>query len=130
MSTAPVATNCLSLGCHTITLTVSDGTDSCTATLIVCAIAPSEAVDRCITLVDTTNILRKNKRPIIASLKAAGASFDRGNEVSAMNQLEATQHKISAQVSKANPNEGKSFIDCIQHILDAVNCAALVHPGQ
>jgi hypothetical protein len=127
LGTSAVITNCLSPGCHLIVLTVSDGKATCSAILNVCVVAPCEAVEQCIALVNQTTVTRRNKRPIIASLKAACASFDRGNFNSGMGQLEATQHKISAQIGRTNPTEAQVFNDCIQRILDAVPCAAEMH---
>jgi len=86
-------------------------------------ITPSEAVEQCVTLVENTNIARKNKRPLIASLKAAGASFDRGSLESALGQLGACQNKIRAQIANDNPAEAQAFIDSVQHIIDAVDCS-------
>jgi len=121
-----VVTNCLSLGCHTLTLTVSDGQDSCTTTLSLCAISTCEAVEQCVALVDNANLGRKNKRPLIASLKAACASFDRGSFDSGVGQLGAFLNKVRAQVSRDYPNEARAFTDCVQNILDAVNCAVVL----
>jgi hypothetical protein len=122
LGTAAVVTNCFSLGCHVLTLTVTDGQSTCTATLIVCVISPCEAVEKCIALVDNSPVVRKNKRPILASLKAACASFDQGDLVPGINQLQACQNKIHAQISRDNPTEAQAFIKCIQQILDAIDC--------
>src|SRR5205085_505586 len=60
VGTSAVVTNCMSLGCHTFKLTVSNGSDSCSTILTVCAISPCEAVEQCIALVDGANVSRKN----------------------------------------------------------------------
>jgi hypothetical protein len=124
VATGPVVTNCLSRGCHTITLTVSDGQASSSCESRICVITACEAVEQCITLVNNTPIARKNKRPLIASLKAACASFDRGNFTSGMNQLEAFQHKVNAQVGRSDPAAAAAFNACAQRIIDAIDCAA------
>lgn len=116
-----VATQCLEIGVHTITLAVSDdagGTGTATETVEV--ITAGEAVDLLVALVNDSTIERKNKRPFIASLKAAGASFDRGNNTSAINQLHAFQNKVRAQVGKTNPVEAAKWIRLAQSIIDAV----------
>src|SRR6185436_4899674 len=62
-------TNCFELGCHTVTFVALDSAEaSCTTTLNICVVAPSEAVELCIDLVEQTTVDRKNKRPLIASL--------------------------------------------------------------
>jgi hypothetical protein len=115
---------CLDAGCHTVELRVSDGTATTSCRIEVCVITVGDALQQCIDLVDTTDLGRKNKRPLIASLKAAQASFDRGNPISGRNQLEAFINKVQAQVAKDNPAAAAAFIECVQRILDAINCAA------
>lgn len=117
-----VSTNCFGLGCHTVTLLVNDGTDACAANIDICVITPGEAVEYCIALVESAAIERKNKRPLIASLKAAVASFDRGNFESAVNQLGAFKNKVRAQVLRDNPTEGQLLLDTVQSIIDGLLC--------
>jgi len=116
-----VVTNCFDLGEHTVLLVVTDpgglkGSDHVTFDVI----SASEAVDVLITDINNANIARKNKRPFIASLKAASASADRGSNGSAANQLHALQNKIRAQVSRDNPTEAARWIAWAQDILDAL----------
>jgi hypothetical protein len=125
IATSAVTTNCLPLGCHTLTLIVSDGSGVCRTDLDVCVITPGEAVEGCIALVEQTDVTRRNKRPLIATLKAAAASFDRGSLTSGVNQLGAFQNKVRAQIGKDNPAEAQMFSDTVQKILDAIPCAAL-----
>ena len=68
-----------------------------------------------------STIARNNKRPFIASLKAAAASADRGNNEAAANQLHAFQNKVRAQVSKSNPAEAAIWTRWAQSIIDALN---------
>jgi hypothetical protein len=127
--TGATITATLDVGCHTVAVTVDDGkggTSTCTKT--VCVITGGDAVDSVITLLDNSDLGRKNKRPLIASLKAAGASFDRGDFVPAMNQLEAFQHKVAAQL-KDFPAEAAALIESTQKILDAINCSAAAALG-
>ncbi|HXI51461.1 MAG TPA: CHRD domain-containing protein, partial [Candidatus Saccharimonadales bacterium] len=118
-------TNCLVLGCHTVSLTVSDGkggVSNCQTN--VCVISAGEAVEQCISLVESTDVARKNKRPLIATLKAAAASFERGNFGAGLNQLHAFQNKVRAQIAPSNPAAADAFIACSQAIIDAVDCTA------
>jgi hypothetical protein len=119
-----VVTNCFELGCHTVVLEVSDGRATTRCETNVCAIAACEAVEQCILLVESTPIQRKNKRPLIASLKAACDSFDRGNFGAGINQLEAFQHKVRAQVERNDPAAAQAFHECAQRIIDALDCMA------
>jgi len=121
-----VVTNCLDLGCHSVVLEVNNGRLTSRCPTNVCAIVASEAVEQCIALVDGTNVDRKNIRPLIATLKAVSAAFDRGDTIPAMNGMDAFQNKVAAQIAPANPNEAASFIASIQRILDGINCTAVV----
>jgi hypothetical protein len=119
-----VATNCFDVGCHTVTLVVSDGTDMCTTNLTFCVTTPDSVTEECALLVDSMNLSRRNKRPLISSLKSAAESFARGSVVSGLNQLEALQNKLRAQVAPTNPAEAQFLSECVQKIIDAVDCAA------
>jgi hypothetical protein len=119
-----VVTNCLDTGCHSVVLVVNDGLAESRCERTLCVITAGEAVEQTIALVESTSVARKNKRPLIASLKAAEASFDRGSMESGMNQLHAFQNKVRAQIAKANPAEAAAFIASVQRILDAIACAS------
>jgi len=121
-ATGVSASICLELGTHTIGLTVKDpqgleGHD----TLTVEVISAGEAIEDLINRVNDSTIARNNKRPFIASLKAAAASADRGNNEAAANQLHAFQNKVRAQVSKSNPAEAAIWTRWAQSIIDALN---------
>jgi hypothetical protein len=110
----------LAVGEHTITLTVNDGLASATATVVVQVITAAEAVESLIAKVDAADMGRKNKRPLIASLKAAGASFDRESFGSGINQLRAFQNKVRAQVAPFDEALAAMLIAEAQMIIDAL----------
>lgn len=121
---------CLELGCHTVTFTAADPNgESCTTALRVCVVSPSDIVEQCIELVDGLDLGRKNKRPLIASLKAAAASFDRGNMEAALNQLNAVQNKIRAQIAPSDPAAAQALTECVQGLVQAVGCGAVEAAG-
>lgn len=113
-----VASATLPVGEHTITLNVSDGIATDTDTITIQIVTPAEAVELLILTVDEVDLGRKNKRPLIATLKASVAAFDRGNSEAAINQLQAFQNKIRAQV--ADEDLAASLIAAAQAIIDAV----------
>jgi poly(3-hydroxybutyrate) depolymerase len=125
-STNVVATNLLSLGTHEVLLKLDDtcplGTN--TATVTVEVITPAEAVVIVLGLLDDSNLPRNRRQPLVASLGAAAASFERGNLTAGANQLEAFQHKVRAQVMPLAPQLAKDLVSAAQTILDA-----LAHPG-
>ena len=112
-------TNCFDVGEHTITLVLEDGR---TATVTVDLLSPGEAVEALITKVNDATLARGNKRPLIATLKAVTASFDRGSFHSAIGQLGAFINKVRAQIAPANPEEAALFTRCAQSIIDSVEC--------
>jgi hypothetical protein len=120
-ATGVLVETCLDIGTHTILLTVTDpsnasGTDSITIDVLSAA----EAIEELITEINESTIARGNKRPFIASLKAAAASTDRGNAHTAQNQLNAFQNKLRAQVAKDNPAEAARWTRLSQAIIDAL----------
>jgi hypothetical protein len=117
-----VVNACLDVGCHRITMVVSDGLDRCLQPLDICVITPSEAVEQCIAVVEATDVERKNKRPLIVSLKAAKAAFERDSLIAGAQILEAFNHKVRAQIATANPDEAAMFIECAENVLDALEC--------
>jgi hypothetical protein len=117
-----VVTNCLDLGCHTITMLASDGRAQCHQFLDLCVIEPSEAVEQIIHLVETTPLERRNKRPLLVSLKAAKAAFDRDGWKVGASMLRVFQHKVRAQIARHNPAEAAMFIDAADNVIDAIKC--------
>ena len=117
-----VVNACLDVGCHRITMVVSDGLDQCHQFLDICVITPSEAVEQCIAVVESTDVERRNKRPLIVSLKAAKAAFEReGWEVGAQ-MLTVFEYKVRAQIQRDNPAEAAMFIECVENIANTLEC--------
>jgi len=101
---------------------VDDGRCARTASLTVEVLTAGEAIELLIEKVDNADLGRRNKRPLIATLKAAIASFDRGSCASGVNQLEAFQNKVRAQVGHEDSALADDIIACAQQILDAIEC--------
>jgi len=59
--------------------------------------------------------------PLRVTLHAARQSIERGNTISAVNQLQAFQNKVRAQVEPRNPILAASFVQAAQEIIDALN---------
>jgi hypothetical protein len=126
-ATGAVVTNCFDVGCYTVTFMATEpGGASCSTNLNFCVVTAGEATEQCIELVSQSELSRLKKRPLIASLRAAVASFDRGDSIPALNQLNAFQQKVRSQVAPHDPALAESFITCAQRIIDAVACSSLV----
>jgi hypothetical protein len=137
-----LVTNCLELGPETITLTVTDPEgESDSASLPIEVIGVSDAFDLLIDGVTESSVVRRNKRPFIATLKAASAAAMRDHSRhdwqwkhggisrehhgrTAINQLNAFQNKVRAQVAHEHPGEAALWIRWAQYIIDALaRCA-------
>ncbi len=115
-------TNCFEIGEYVIRLVVNNGLCSRSTSVNVSVLTGCEAVEDLIRKVNDASLARANKRPLIATLKAACASFERGSFHSAVGQLGAFINKVRAQIEPANPDEAALFTRCAQSILDSVNC--------
>jgi hypothetical protein len=109
-------THTFAVGSHTIVLQVSDGAVTGLAAVNFETITAAEAVDRLTLLVNELNLERKNKRPLIASLKAAAASFDRGRFDTGANQLHALQNKLRAQIAPHDAEAAGIILRAIEEI--------------
>jgi len=116
-ASGPITTNTLAIGNHTIQVTLSAGDDVVSTNITVQVITPAEAVGQILILVDDVNLGSKNKQPLIASLSAAIGSFDRGELISAANQLAAFQHKVQVQISPFDSVTGQQFTNAAAQIL-------------
>jgi hypothetical protein len=120
ISTSAVVTGTFSVGEHVISLVVSDGKDTGTETVTLEVITPAQAVELLIELVQDSFLPHNRKKPLLASLNAAEASFGRGHSTPAVNQLGAFQHKVHAQVAKIDSALAQELTDVSQEIIDAV----------
>ncbi len=122
----PLITNCLPLGCYSVGLSVGDGDLDTHCVTNVCVITACEAVARSIFLVEQLDSKRINKRPLIATLEAACASFDQGHFATAMEQLRVFQNKVHSQVARIMPSQAAALVASAQRILDALSCGAVL----
>jgi hypothetical protein len=90
----------LAVGTHSITLLVSDGAISDSATITVRVVTLAETISEIIDAVQTANMPSAQKTELIATLQAVAKSCARGNLTSAANQLQAFDKKVSAQAGK------------------------------
>jgi parallel beta-helix repeat protein len=125
LATGVVAVVQLPLGIHPILLVVNDGLATATNTLTVEVITTAQAVQRLIGQVESS---WPRSRPLVASLSAALRSIERGNSVPAIKQLQAFQHKVSAQVGPSEPTLAATFTATAQEIIEALS-GGQTNPG-
>lgn len=126
-ATGMLATNHFAPDLHVITLTVSDGQATGTNSVMLEVLSTAQAVGTLVELVEDSDLGGKNANPLLASLRAAAAAFDRGNLNAGINQLQAFQHKVQAQIAPLDPALAAALIEAAQEIIDALIAPAL--PG-
>jgi hypothetical protein len=117
LATGVVAVVTLPVGTNSITLLATDGLSSNAQTIAVSVITLQQAVDQLVAAVDQDVT---GHQSLVALLRAALASIDRSNPVSAINQLQAFQHKVQVQLSPIDPDLAQSLIDDAQTIIDTI----------
>ena len=115
-----MATNGLDVGFHSVTLLVKDEESSGSDELWIEVITLGDAVDELYGVVIESDIPRKDKRPLLATLDRVWNSFEDGRLAVGVRQLEVFQKKVLAQVSGRNPETARRLIRASQQIIDAV----------
>jgi hypothetical protein len=118
LATSVIAVVVLPVGTNSITLTVSDGRATSQQTISVAVITFAQAVDqlKAVVIADVSKA-----QPLIATLNAALGSIDRSNPTAAINQLQAFQNLVSAQISPLDPALAQTLIDEAQSIINALS---------
>jgi hypothetical protein len=120
LGSTAIVTNQFAIGTHEISLTVNDGALTNMANEIVEVVSPAQGLGIIIAYIEETDLGRRNGRPLIASLKAAAASFEDCHPIPGVNQLEAFQNKVRAQIAPLDEELAAKLIEAAQQIIDAV----------
>ncbi len=105
----------LPAGTNLITLSVTDGRAANQQTIPIEVITTAQAVERLIGLVNTDVSKAKS---LAATLSAAIKSIDRNNPTAAINQLQAFQNQVRAQITPLDSALADTLINEAQVILD------------
>ena len=119
LATGVIAVVVLPVGTNYITLMVSEGPASLQQTISGAVISLAQAVDQLEAVVNDADI--SQKQSLIASLNAALGAIDRSNPTAAINQLQAFQNQVSAQISPLDPALAQTLIDEAQSIINALS---------
>jgi len=106
------------VGTNALTLVVDDGLATGAQNFAVEIITTAQVVER---LTAVANDQVDRPQALIASLNAAIASIDRSNPTAAINQLQAFQNQVLAQVSPLDPVLADQFIQAAQEVIDLLN---------
>lgn len=118
LATGVIAVVTLPVGTNVITLEVNDGLATNEQTITVLVLTPAQAVARLVALVKAG--VSRNQ-DLIASLNAALASIHRGNLTAAINQLQAFQNKVRAQITPLDAALAQTLIADAQNIINAIS---------
>jgi hypothetical protein len=116
LATGMVAIVTLPLGIHAFELVVDDGLLSATNAVLVEVLTPAQATEHLMADIYAADL--RHPQSLVVSLSAAIGSMDRGNPTAAINQLEAFQNKVRAQVAPGDPALAADFIQQAQDIID------------
>lgn len=87
---------------------------------------PAEDVETLIAQVIGSDLAHNCTNPLLATLRAAAASFERESSRSGVNQLRAFQKKVQAQVAPADPDLAAQLVAAAQEVIDTVQAAAVL----
>ncbi len=122
-----VAVVVLPVGGHSLALVVNDGKRAATNAFTLEIITVAQAVKRLIAQVTAS---WPRSQPLVATLSAVLASLDRGNAITADNQLAAFQNKVQAQVAQNDPALAAAFTRAAQEIINALLAGGSHHGGR
>jgi hypothetical protein len=90
-------------GTHLFHLTVSDGSESDTASVQFNVLTPCDAINLLIIEVNDASLRRQAKRVLTQALRMACEAFDQGDIDRGIDRLEQFQHKVAVQVGDSDP---------------------------
>jgi len=100
---------------------VSDGSAQSTAQVDFDVITSSQSISLMIALIESSTIAVKSQQPLLASLKAAATSADKGNFGSAINQLKAFENKLSVQLAPIDPSLANELYQAAERIIQELS---------
>ena len=118
IGTGVVATAVLPLGTNEITLAVSDGIFTNQQTIPVQVITVAQGIQQLSLLVISNATQAQSMAALLAN---AIKSVDKSNPTAAINQLQAFQNQINAQVEPLDPAIAQILITDAQNIIDVLN---------
>jgi len=118
-----LAINSFELGSHTILLVADDGRATGSDAVSIDVITLGAAVEELILFVTETDLGRKDKRPLLATLNRVLESFEAGHLNAGVKQLGAFQMKIRAHLLKVRPAAGRRLIAAVDQLVDAAMSA-------
>jgi hypothetical protein len=115
VTSVPASNSTFPIGTTTVVCTATDlAGNSASCEFQVTVLGPREMLQRLLALV---NAQAARPQPLRVTLEAALASLDRGNSTATVNQLQAFQHKVQAQVAPSDPVLAQTLIQTAGRII-------------
>ena len=123
LATSVVATNQLALGLHDILLQLDDtfplGTNSAMVTVSV--LSPAQAIGIVSDLLNTPTLAPERQHPLQSLLSAATAGFGRCDLTESLNQLQAFQNEVRAQVAPLDSSLAHFLLQATDQLLGSLS---------
>jgi hypothetical protein len=124
LATGAVAEVTLPVGTNLVMLAIQDScpgkeiNSGSTETVVsIEVITPTDAINRIAATVEN-GLGERNRTPLLASLRAAGMSFNTGNFFAASKKLAAFQSKVRAQIAPCNAGLATDLIQAAEAIIE------------
>jgi hypothetical protein len=113
----------LGVGTHVINFGATVGppvnlTFDMTDTITVIPIPLAQRVNTLIMAVGESSLAAHRQQPLLATLRAAGASFGSGNSAAGINQLRAFQNKVGGQLARSEEGLATQLTEAAQNVID------------
>ncbi|HXI52168.1 MAG TPA: immunoglobulin domain-containing protein, partial [Candidatus Saccharimonadales bacterium] len=120
VATGVVATNEFDLGVHDLVLVVDDGRATGTAQVEFEVISAGDAVELIVSKLQSSTLPGWIRRPLVATLTVAAATFDAGNFDIGVHHLRTFQNKVRNRVQPVDPDLAALLTNAAQAIIEAV----------
>ena len=121
VATTPVARVVLPVGKHEMVLSVHDGQAGDQDSAVVRVITPAAATRALMLMVQEADMPAHRERALLATLRVAERSFQRGYMHAAMHQLMVFQRVVQAREGRGiDPATADRLVRAAQHIIDTV----------
>src|SRR5262249_40511833 len=118
VQSVPASGSTFPIGTTAVTCTATDLAGNISGCQFrVTVLGPADMVQR---LTQTVEAQCPNPNPLMATLQAASAALERNNLTAAVNQLEAFQNKVAAQVGRSDPGLARLLERSAQAVIAAI----------
>ncbi len=114
-----ITTNTLPVGTYNVLVIVNDGVAMLDAPISFEIVTAADLLETLSSRIKESSISRKDKRPLLETLKKSGSEFDRNKLKQALEKLEHFQKKVRTHIVRDNPESAQEWLAFTDQILDA-----------